>query len=91
MPVPLRKRAKRRVRDGHEIDFVEIPYDPAAADRDAEAVRLTAARTGRVEAAIRASPAEWVWMHERWKTRREPPAEAPQAKAVPKSAELSSG
>jgi hypothetical protein len=31
-----------------------------------------------------------VWMHERWKTRPEPGAGAPQAKAMPKSVELSS-
>jgi Kdo2-lipid IVA lauroyltransferase/acyltransferase len=43
-----------------------------------------------LEEAIRRNPAEWVWMHERWKTA---PAlrEAPQAKPVPKSAELSGG
>ncbi len=77
--------------DGHVVDFVEIPYDAAAPDRDAEAKRLTAACTAALEAAIRASPAEWVWMHERWKTRPGELAEAPQAKPVPKTAELSSG
>jgi KDO2-lipid IV(A) lauroyltransferase len=75
---------------GHEIEIVEMPYDPEPPDRDAEAVRLTAACTSMLEEAIRRNPAEWVWMHERWKTA---PAlrEAPQAKPVPKSAELSGG
>ncbi len=77
--------------DGHEIDFVEIAYDPDAPDREAEVARLTAACTARLEAAIRASPAEWVWMHERWKTQPELVAETPQANPVPKTAELSSG
>jgi len=72
------------------IDFVEIAYDHDPPDRDAEAVRLTAACTAALEAAIRATPAEWVWMHERWKTQPGPAGEAPQAKAVPKNAELSS-
>jgi KDO2-lipid IV(A) lauroyltransferase len=77
--------------DGHEIDFVEIPYDPAPADRDAEAVRVTAACTARLEAAIRASPAEWVWMHERWKTQPGSPEDGPLAKGVPETADLSGG
>ncbi|HEX9399494.1 MAG TPA: hypothetical protein VF912_05235 [Anaeromyxobacter sp.] len=46
-----------------------------------------------LEAAIRETPAEWVWMHERWKST--PPETTsrggPQAKPVPKTAELSGG
>jgi Kdo2-lipid IVA lauroyltransferase/acyltransferase len=76
---------------GHEIGLVEVPYDPDPSDREAEVTKMTAACTAHLEAAIRASPAEWVWMHERWKTRRGSAAEATQAKAVPESAELSSG
>ncbi len=78
--------------DGHEIDILEVSYDRDAADRDGEAVRLTAACTAVLEEAIRRNPAEWVWMHERWKTLPPSgPVEAPQAKAVPKTAELSGG
>jgi KDO2-lipid IV(A) lauroyltransferase len=78
--------------DGHEIEIVEMPYEAEAADRGEEAVRLTAACTTVLEQAIRRTPAEWVWMHERWKTPPPAaPAEAPQAKPVPKSAELSDG
>jgi KDO2-lipid IV(A) lauroyltransferase len=68
----------------------EIPFDPAAADREAEAIRLTAACSLVLESAIRRSPEEWVWMHERWKTR--PPTEvteSQQASRMPKTAELS--
>jgi KDO2-lipid IV(A) lauroyltransferase len=75
---------------GHEIDFVEIPYAAEPRDREAEAVRITAACTAALEAAIRRTPAEWVWMHERWKTRPEREGAAPQAKPVPETAELSS-
>ncbi len=75
--------------DGHEIDCVEVAYDPDAADREAEVVRLTAACTAGLEAAIRRNPAEWVWMHERWRTRPEQGGENPQAKAMPETAELS--
>ncbi len=67
-----------------------MPYDADPADRDAETSRLTAACTAILEGAIRRNPAEWVWMHERWKTQPEAAADAPQAKLVPKSVELSS-
>jgi KDO2-lipid IV(A) lauroyltransferase len=86
------QRRGPRPGDGHEVDVVELPYDDDPADRDAEAVRLTAACTAAMEEAIRRNPAEWVWMHERWKTQPAAvPADAPQAKPVPKSAELSGG
>ncbi len=73
--------------DGHLVEVTEVTCDPDAPDRDAEVVRLTAACTRILEEAIRRSPAEWVWMHRRWKTRPEEAAE--QAKAVPKSQGLS--
>jgi KDO2-lipid IV(A) lauroyltransferase len=60
--------------DGHRMEVVEVPYDAAAPDREAEVVRLTAACAAVQEQAIRRHPAEWVWMHQRWKTR--PPDEA---------------
>ncbi len=76
---------------GHVLDLVEIRYDPAPADKEAEAIRLTAACSAALEAAIRRHPDEWVWMHERWKTRPEDEViAAPLARPVPKSAELSS-
>jgi KDO2-lipid IV(A) lauroyltransferase len=58
--------------DGHRLEVLEVPYDGEATDREAEVVRLTAACVALQEAAIRRHPAEWVWMHQRWKTA--PPA-----------------
>lgn len=75
---------------GHEIDFLEIPHDAEPRDREAEVVRITGACTAVLEEAIRKTPAEWVWMHERWKTRPERASAATQAKPVPETAELSS-
>ncbi|HET7824810.1 MAG TPA: lipid A biosynthesis acyltransferase [Anaeromyxobacter sp.] len=75
---------------GHVLDFVDVPYDPEPRDREAEVVRLTAACTAALEAAIRRNPVEWVWMHERWKTRPERADEPTQAKAMPETADLSS-
>jgi Kdo2-lipid IVA lauroyltransferase/acyltransferase len=54
--------------DGHCLEVVEVPYDRSAPDLDVEAERLTAACTRLQEEAIRRHPAEWVWMHQRWKT-----------------------
>jgi KDO2-lipid IV(A) lauroyltransferase len=76
--------------DGHEIDLVEVGYD-AGAEREAEVVRLTGVCTAILEAAIRAHPAEWVWMHERWRTSPADVEGAPQANAVPKTARISGG
>jgi KDO2-lipid IV(A) lauroyltransferase len=66
-------------RDGHELDVVEVPYDPAPADREAEVLRLTAACVAVQEAAIRRHPAEWVWMHQRWRSRPDGEAGYPSA------------
>jgi len=75
---------------GHEVELTEIPYDPDPPDREAEVLRITRAAVALQEAAIRRYPTEWVWMHERWKTR--PPEERPAgdlARSMPKSRELS--
>ena len=72
-----------RADDGHLLDLVEIAYDPRPADKEAEVVRITAACSAALEAAIRRHPAEWVWMHERWKT-----APGGAANTVPKSIEV---
>ena len=79
--------------DGHRVEVTELPFAAEPPDREAEAVRLTAACTAVLEEAIRRHPAEWVWMHERWRTRPsgEVPSEDTQAKAMPKSSELSGG
>jgi KDO2-lipid IV(A) lauroyltransferase len=59
---------RRRPEGGHVIVFERLPI--ARGTRDVEA--LTAEFTATIEAAIRRSPSEWVWWHERW--RRQPDA-----------------
>jgi KDO2-lipid IV(A) lauroyltransferase len=66
--VTCRRRGPRRG-DGHIIDAVDVPFDANPRDREAEVLRLTAACSALLEAAIRRHPEEWVWMHQRWKTR----------------------
>jgi KDO2-lipid IV(A) lauroyltransferase len=59
----------------HRIEYEE-PIRPRAdaADRRAEAERLTREAAARLEARVRQHPELWLWMHERWRTR---PADAP--------------
>ena len=65
---------------GYRISMEELTPAPAA-DREAAALQLTAQLSERIEAAIRRAPEQWVWMHQRWKTR--PPDEAPVAALPP--------
>jgi KDO2-lipid IV(A) lauroyltransferase len=54
--------------DGHLLELTEVPYDPSPPDKEAEVVRITGECSRILEEAIRRHPAEWVWMHERWKS-----------------------
>jgi Kdo2-lipid IVA lauroyltransferase/acyltransferase len=64
-------RRGSRPGDGFVFEATEVPYDPKPADREAEVIRITASSQAVLEDAIRRYPADWVWMHERWKTRPE--------------------
>jgi KDO2-lipid IV(A) lauroyltransferase len=55
---------------GYILEMEALPYDPAA-DPEAEALRITAACTARLEQVIREHPTEWFWMHRRWRTQPE--------------------
>ncbi|MCP3104735.1 lysophospholipid acyltransferase family protein [Myxococcus sp. K15C18031901] len=67
---------------GYRLVMEEVPV-PAVEDREEAALALTAALSERIEAAIRRTPEQWVWMHQRWKTR--PPA------ALAEAAQAASG
>ncbi|MBJ6761335.1 lysophospholipid acyltransferase family protein [Myxococcaceae bacterium JPH2] len=60
---------------GYRLFMEEVPAPPAE-DREAGVLALTAALNARIEAAIRRAPEQWVWMHQRWKTRPTAPAVA---------------
>ncbi len=61
---------RRRPEGGHVITFEPIPIERHGGH--GSVLALTARFTAAIEAAIRQSPSEWVWWHERW--RRQPPA-----------------
>lgn len=63
------RRLGRKPTDGYFLELKQIPLCTSPADRDAEVLRVTSACTARLESVIRANPGEWVWMHERWKTK----------------------
>jgi len=63
------RRRGPKAGDGYVLEVEPVPYDPAPADKDAEALRITAHCTARMEQAIRMAPEQWVWMHRRWKTK----------------------
>jgi KDO2-lipid IV(A) lauroyltransferase len=58
----------QREGEGYRLWMEEVPYT-AGDDREADALALTTALSQRIEAAIRRAPEQWVWMHQRWKTR----------------------
>ena len=58
---------------GRHRVVVEPPLPrPAANDPEQAVVELTARCTQTIEAAIRSTPEQWLWSHDRWRTR--PPA-----------------
>jgi KDO2-lipid IV(A) lauroyltransferase len=59
---------RRRPEGGHVITFERVAIEHGVGRGQLTA--LTARFTAAIEAAIRMSPAEWVWWHERW--RRQP-------------------
>lgn len=66
-----------------ELCEVPVPGAPPEAvgpvEQEARAVALTAQLTAGIEAAIRAHPEQWVWMHQRWRSRPEALAPLPQS------------
>jgi len=66
----------RRDPDGRHTVIVHPPlYPPVSNGPDAAVVELTARCTAVIERAIRESPEQWLWSHDRWRTR--PPQGAP--------------
>ncbi|MCP3144204.1 lysophospholipid acyltransferase family protein [Pyxidicoccus xibeiensis] len=71
--------------EGYRLSMEEVPV-PQEGDREAAALALTAALSSRIEAAIRRTPEQWVWMHQRWKTRPPTAGPSPLPEAAPAAA-----
>jgi KDO2-lipid IV(A) lauroyltransferase len=66
----------RRVGIGRHRVVIEPPLAmPSSNDHDRAIVELTARCTETIEAAVRRTPEQWLWSHDRWRTR--PPAPPP--------------
>ena len=61
--------AHRTKGDDHRLVLRRIDAERTG-DREKDSLALTAAATHAIEEEIRANPAEWVWMHPRWRTQR---------------------
>ena len=62
----------------HHMRFgAPIELESGAEDRNANAMTNTARFTLELERMIQERPAQWIWMHKRWKTRPPDEAEAP--------------
>ena len=62
-------------RDDYQL-FIEDPIWPIEREPKEEAIRLmTEAWSHAVERFVRRYPDQWVWMHDRWKTKAEPTSE----------------
>jgi KDO2-lipid IV(A) lauroyltransferase len=70
--VPLLGFAVREGPARYRVELHEVPLPEASGE--AAVVELTARLTRGIEAAIRAHPEQWVWMHQRWKS---PPPPGP--------------
>jgi KDO2-lipid IV(A) lauroyltransferase len=67
----------RRDGPGRHRVVIEPAIDPPTAnDPEAAVVELTVRCTTAIEAAVRRSPEQWLWSHDRWRTRPPAPASA---------------
>ncbi len=73
---PVVQAFSHRRHDGTHVIEVHPPLpQPPAGSKEDRVTELTAAATAGIERHIRAHPAQWVWMHRRWRT--EPPPGRP--------------
>ena len=81
--VPIIVTTLNRKPDGihHELRVWDIIEHAPSDDRDRDIYTVTTRINAAVEKAVRAYPEQWLWFHQRWKTR--PAGEAPTADGLP--------
>ncbi|MBI3637504.1 MAG: lysophospholipid acyltransferase family protein, partial [Candidatus Rokubacteria bacterium] len=65
VPVFIRREGPGR----HRVTIHPPVTVPDVTDREAAILELTARCTAAIEAAIREVPEQWLWMHDRWRTK----------------------
>jgi KDO2-lipid IV(A) lauroyltransferase len=53
----------------YRLTMKRVTPGASTGDKDQDAVALTTLMSNEIEAAIKSTPEQWVWMHKRWKTR----------------------
>lgn len=51
----------------HEVRLERLEFEPGDGPKEERVRNVTALLTERIETAVRAAPAEWVWFHDRWR------------------------
>jgi KDO2-lipid IV(A) lauroyltransferase len=72
---PLWFGYSHRLAPGRHRLTVERVEVVTTGEREVDALRVTADITARMEAAVRQQPAQWVWMHRRWRSQPAPAAD----------------
>ena len=72
-------------RNGRQHIRIESPI---ITSRDDDAEELTALITGSIEEQVRRVPSQWVWMHQRWRTRRRQSRDRTAAAGSPSAGDL---
>ena len=70
VPIFIRREAAGR----HRVRIEPSLAPPTVNDPEQAVVELTTRCTQVIEAAVRQNPEQWLWSHDRWRTR--PPAAA---------------
>jgi KDO2-lipid IV(A) lauroyltransferase len=65
---------RREETGGHRVQVLPALAPPTASDPEEAVTELTARCAAVIEAAIREAPDQWLWIHNRWRTR--PPRQA---------------
>ncbi len=57
-----------RGQDSFQVAVDDVIHPRPGAERRAEVRRITQRMTHDLERAVREAPAQWLWLHRRWKT-----------------------